>query len=236
MEPSPPDLVLLDAFGTLVAMDPPGPVLHAALVDAGYDIAPQVVDEALRAEIAHYRSRMHIAGDPAGLSTLRAECGGVLADALGPGAPPAPESTELLVASLRFRLHHDALGAMDALEAQGVRLGVVSNWDCALPHHLAALGVADRFVVIAVSATVGAAKPDPAIFHYATDAAGVDPARALHVGDRLAEDYQGARAAGLRAVLLDRAGGAAGRAPAGRAAPGGDVITTLAEVPEIIAR
>ena len=241
MAPSPPDLVLLDAFGTLLAMDPPGPILHAELADAGYDIAPQVVDEALRAEIAHYRSRMHIAGDAAGLRALRAECGAVLADALGPGAPPASEATELLVASLRFRLHHDALGAMDALGAQGVRLGVVSNWDCALPHHLAALGVADRFVVIAVSATVGAAKPDPAIFHYATDAAGVDPARALHVGDRLAEDYQGARAAGLRALLLHRAGrhtgpGTAGQAAAGPGTADVDVITTLAEVPEIIAR
>jgi len=164
MAPSPPDLVLLDAFGTLVAMDPPGPILHAELAAAGYDIDPHVVDEALRAEVAHYRARMHIAGDPAGLRALRAECGAVLAHALGPGAPPAPRATELLVASLRFRLHHDALGAMDALDAQGIRFGVVSNWDCALPDHLAALGVDDRFAVIAVSASVGAAKPDQAIF------------------------------------------------------------------------
>jgi len=231
MVPSPPDLVLLDAFGTLVAMEPPGPVLHAALVDAGYDIDPHVVEKALRVEIAHYRSRLHIAADPPGLRVLRAECGAVLADALGQGAPPAPLATELLVASLRFRLHDDALGAIDAIERQGVRLGVVSNWDCALPDHLEALGVADRFAVIAVSATVGAAKPDPAIFRHATDAAGVDASRALHVGDRLAEDYQGARRAGLRALLLDRTGAAAGPR-----ATGPEVITTLAEVPEIIAR
>ncbi|MBM3634921.1 MAG: HAD-IA family hydrolase [Actinobacteria bacterium] len=231
MAPSPPDLVLLDAFGTLVAMDPPGPILHAELAAAGYDIDPHVVDEALRAEVAHYRARMHIAGDPAGLRALRAECGAVLAHALGPGAPPAPRATELLVASLRFRLHHDALGAMDALDAQGIRFGVVSNWDCALPDHLAALGVDDRFAVIAVSASVGAAKPDPAIFLHATEAAGVEASRALHVGDRLAEDYEGARGAGLRALLLDRTGDAAGRGTTGP-----EVITTLTEIPGIIAR
>ena len=224
MAPSPPDLVLLDAFGTLVAMDPPGPVLRGRLAAEGYAFSARAVEEALDREIAHYRSRMHVARDRAGLDALRAECGQVLADALGPGAPPAPEATRMLVASLRFRLHDDALGAMDALEARGIGLGVVSNWDCALPDHLAALGVADRFAVIAVSAPVGAAKPDPAIFLHATTAAGVHPSRALHVGDRRAEDYDGARAAGLRALLLDRAG----------TERGPDVITTLAAIPEII--
>lgn len=224
MAPSPPDLVLLDAFGTLVAMDPPAPVLRAHLAAAGYAFSARDVDEALAREIAHYRSRMHVARDRAGLDALRAECGEVLADALGPGAPPAPEATRMLVASLRFRLHDDALGAMDALEVRGIRLGVVSNWDCALPDHLAALGVADRFAVIAVSAPVGAAKPDPAIFLHATSAVGVDPSRAMHVGDRRVEDYDGARAAGLQALLLDRAG----------TERGPDVITTLAAIPEII--
>ena len=226
MAPSSPDLVLLDAFGTIVAMDPPAPLLRAELAAAGHSFDEQVVQRALDLEIAHYRARMHIGRDRAGLDALRAECGQVLADALGHGAPPAPEATRMLVASLRFRLHDDAPAAMDALEARGVRLGVVSNWDCALPDHLAALGVAHRFAVIAVSAPVGAAKPDPAIFRHATASAGVDPSRALHVGDRRTEDYDGARAAGLQALLLDRSG----------ATTGPEVIATLADIPAIIGR
>ena len=222
----PPDLVLLDAFGTLIEMEPPAPILARALSDAGYPCDPDTVHAALVEEIAHYRAHMHLGGDAAGLASLRAGCGEVLARALGPGAPAPALATELLVDSLRFRLHHDALPTIDALTARGVRLGVVSNWDCALPDHLARLGVAHRFVVIAASAAVGAAKPDPAIFLHAARVAGVEPSRALHVGDRRVEDYDGARAAGMRALLLDRHGAEAGP----------DVISTLTAVVERITR
>ncbi len=214
-------VVLFDAFGTLVAMEPPAPVLARRLRDEGYPLHEDRVQSALQEEIAHYRARMHVGADPAGLSMLRAECGAVLARALGPGAPDAGTSTRLLVESLRFRLHDDALPALDALSAAGVRLGVVSNWDCALPDHLRALGVADRFEVIAASAAVGAAKPDPMIFRHALRAMGADAAGALHVGDRPAEDLEGARAAGLAALLVDRHGAHAGP----------DVVRSLADVP-----
>ena len=224
MATSPPDLVLLDAFGTLVDMEPPAPILADALADAGYPFDLPVVQAALREEISHYLAHMHLGGDPAGLAALRAGCGAVLARALGPGAPPPAVATDLLVQSLRFRLYHDALPAMDALMGSGVRLGVVSNWDCALPDHLARLGVADRFTVIAASAAVGAPKPDPAIFLHACRIAGVDPSRALHVGDRRVEDYDAARAVGMRALLLDRDG----------LEVGPDVISTLTAVVERI--
>jgi putative hydrolase of the HAD superfamily len=221
-------LVLLDALGTILAMDPPAPGLTRALADAGHAFDDDVVAAALRIEIAHYRSRMHIGADPPGLRALRAECGAVLARALAAGAangapPPDPAlATELLVEALRFRLYDDVLPLIDELEARGIGVGVVSNWDCALPAHLDGLGVADRFRVIVASAAVGHAKPDAAIFRHALVATGVDAADALHVGDRAEEDYAGARSADLRALLLDRSPGA-------RSA--GDVITSLAEVP-----
>ncbi len=220
-----PSLVLFDAFGTLIGVEPPVPALAALLADAGYPHDEDVVAAALSEEILHYRARMHIARDPAGLSALRGECGAVLARALGPGAPDAATTTTMLVESLRFRLQDDALPALEALQAAGIRVGVVSNWDCALPDHLARLGVAGRFDVIAVSAVVGAAKPDPAIFRHALHEAGVEPARAVHVGDRRVEDYDGALGAGLRALLLDRSGTSQGPA----------VITTLAAVPGRVA-
>jgi len=49
-----------------------------------------------------------------------------------------------------------------------------------------------------------AAKPAPKIFHLALEKHAVDPEEALHVGDSLREDVEGAKKAGLHAVLLNR--------------------------------
>jgi putative hydrolase of the HAD superfamily len=97
-------------------------------------------------------------------------------------------------------------GALDALAAHRVVLGVVSNWDSRLPALLGALGLRDRFDTIAVSALEGVEKPDPGIFRIALDRLGVPPERALHVGDHPDLDVRGALEAGIDAALLDRSG------------------------------
>lgn len=201
-----PDAVLLDAFGTLLALEPPAPVLGALLAAEGHRHPPARLEAAMAAEIRHYRAHQMRGHDAAGLAALRRECARVLAGVLGDDVPPLARLTEILVESLRFRLMADAPRALDALASRGVRLGVVSNWDCGLPDVLADLGVRERFGVVAASAVVGAAKPDPAIFRAALAALGVPPARALHCGDSPALDGAGARAAGIPAVIVDRAG------------------------------
>jgi putative hydrolase of the HAD superfamily len=215
------DLVLLDAFGTLIGLEPPVAILSGSLAAAGYPFGEDAVAAALAQEIAHYRARMHTAGDPVGLAALRAECGAVLAGALGPGAPAPALATDLLVDALRFRPYPDAIALLDALDDVGIAVGVVSNWDCALAGHLERLGLASRFRIITASAAVGHAKPDPRIFRHALAEAGVPAERALHVGDSPEADYAGARAAGLHALLIDRAPGARAE---------GDVITDLVSV------
>jgi putative hydrolase of the HAD superfamily len=54
---------------------------------------------------------------------------------------------------------------------------------------------------------VGAAKPEPLIFQTALAAAGCAAAAAVHVGDSVAYDVEGARRAGIRPLLLARGGG-----------------------------
>lgn len=203
---SPVDAVLLDAHGTLLALQPPVPLLRAALARAGHVHDEARVAAALRAEVLHYRTHLGRGRDPASLAALRRECAGVLRDALGGDAPPLDELTPILVGSLRFTLFPDVVPALDALAAAGVALGVVSNWDHALPEVLERLGIAGRFAVVATSAGVGAAKPDPAIFHHALAALGVPAGRALHCGDLPQADCAGAARAGVRAVLIDRDG------------------------------
>jgi putative hydrolase of the HAD superfamily len=201
-----PSAVLLDAYGTLVELEPPVPRLSAALGEAGYACPEPVVAEALRAEILYYRANHDDGRDAASLADLHRRCAGVLGEHLGACAPPPSLLVELLLASLRFALIPDALPALDALRAAGYRLAVASNWDCSLPAELARLGVADRFEAVAASAIVGARKPSPALFHHALERLGVDREATVHCGDHPEYDCLGARQAGLRAVLVDRAG------------------------------
>jgi FMN phosphatase YigB (HAD superfamily) len=56
------------------------------------------------------------------------------------------------------------------------------------------------------SAELGAAKPAPAAFAHALTLAGAPAERAVHVGDRVEEDVQGARGAGITPVLVVRGG------------------------------
>jgi len=106
-----------------------------------------------------------------------------------------------------WRVYPEVPAALDRLAARGLALAVVSNWDERLPRLLAALGFAERFAAIVVSAEVGVEKPHRRIFEIAAERLGVAPDRIVHVGDRRLEDVEGAEAAGLRALWLDRGGG-----------------------------
>ncbi len=82
---------------------------------------------------------------------------------------------------------------------------MVSNWDVSLHERLEETGLAPLVDGAVASAEVGSAKPDGAIFRAALELAGVEAADAWHVGDTPEADVEGARAAGLRPVLIARA-------------------------------
>jgi HAD superfamily hydrolase (TIGR01549 family) len=90
------------------------------------------------------------------------------------------------------------------LRASGYRLLIISNWDHSLPGFCRALGLAEHFDTIVVSAEVGVEKPDRRIFHAACARLDLPVERVLHVGDSVGDDVDGARQAGLPALLLDR--------------------------------
>jgi putative hydrolase of the HAD superfamily len=62
-------------------------------------------------------------------------------------------------------------------------------------------GVGELTEAVLFSSQLGRRKPAPEIYRAALDALGVDPERALFVGDRVREDYDGPRAVGMRAVI-----------------------------------
>ena len=103
-----------------------------------------------------------------------------------------------------WRVYPEVPEVLAALRARGLALAVVSNFDSRLPPLLDALGLGSFFDAVVCSGAVGAAKPDGAIFAHALAALGVEASEALHIGDSRVNDYDGARAAGIEALLVDR--------------------------------
>ena len=86
---------------------------------------------------------------------------------------------------------------------RGIRLAVVSNFDQRLLGLLEALGLAELFETVVVSSAVGAAKPDPLPFQRALEQLQLPAEAVWHIGDS-PEDEAGARATGLRCLLIRR--------------------------------
>jgi putative hydrolase of the HAD superfamily len=100
--------------------------------------------------------------------------------------------------------------ALRRLAERGFKLGIVSNADGTVEEQLLSLGVCQvgagsgaMVAAIVDSFILGTAKPDPAIFHHAAALLGVEPRRAIHVGDSVRYDVQGARAAGVHPIHVD---------------------------------
>jgi len=122
-----------------------------------------------------------------------------------------------------------ARAAVEALAADH-RLGLVTNGPPEMQREkLAAVGLDDAFGVEVFAGFDTRAKPEPAPFHRALEALGVDADRAVHVGNSLTTDVPGAKAAGLDAAWLREDGAAPGDVDPGEAAPD-YVLDTLEEL------
>jgi len=199
--------VLLDALGTLVELQPPGPRLRARLEElSGVDVGLEAAERGFAAEIGHYLIHHMEGGDRAGLERLRDDCVAVMHEALGADGIDRAAVRRAMVDALEFASFPDAAPALRELRSLGMRLVVASNWDCSLPEWLDGAGLWQLVDGAASSAVAGEPKPSPAVFRAALEIAGVDADEAIHVGDSLDNDIEGARAAGIRAVLVDRSG------------------------------
>lgn len=216
---------MFDALGTLVALEPPGPLLRKGLRDrAGVEISSAQADVALAAEITYYRAHLDEGRDRQSLAGLRRRCTEKLREAL-PADAQAIEAGALeaiLLGALRFSAFADARNAIEAVRRLPARALVVSNWDVSLEDVLANLELAPLLDGVVTSALAGARKPSEAIFTRALELAGVASERAVHVGDSLEEDVAGARRAGIEPILLSRSGEA-----------GPPEVTTIASLSEL---
>jgi putative hydrolase of the HAD superfamily len=114
----------------------------------------------------------------------------------------AVEMERAWVHSEHFELYDDALPVLEALRARGLKLGLLSNSSRDLhdfvAHHRLAVDA------VLTSRVHGKSKPHETIFRRMLELLAVAPAEAAMVGDQLEDDIEGARAIGMRAILVDR--------------------------------
>lgn len=212
--------VVFDAVGTLIHPDPPAADAYAA---AGRRFGSRHDAATIRArfraafarEEAADRAAGHRTDDDREVRRWRAIVAAVLDDVADADgcfrelfdhfARPAAWHCDPADAALLTELAH-----------RGLTLGVASNFDRRLHAVFDGLPGLAPVRVRVVSAEVGWRKPAPKFFAAVVRATGCRPGEVLFVGDDFANDYAGATAAGLRAVLLDPHG----RAPAGVARVG----------------
>jgi putative hydrolase of the HAD superfamily len=161
------------------------------MTPAGVDHAAYSASE--EAYNAGVRSRLHVAR---------------LAGAGGAGnlEAAARRLCELESDPAEYLIYEDTLPALQRLKAAGLRIGIVSNHVWRLPEVIDALGLGRYVDCVLTSARVGYRKPHPQIYRAAIEAMVCSPGAVLFVGDSVSHDIEGPRAAGMQAVLIDRAG------------------------------
>jgi putative hydrolase of the HAD superfamily len=91
------------------------------------------------------------------------------------------------------------------LEAQGLKLGVITNGgEASQMAKITNSGLSDLIDCFVISATFGARKPDRSIFEHMAVRLGIDPAQSWFVGDDPRSDIWGAKQCGYRTAWIDR--------------------------------
>jgi putative hydrolase of the HAD superfamily len=218
--------VFFDAVGTLLFPEPSAPVVYAQTARRhGLDLTPAEVRTRFIAAYEREEAADAAAGWVTSEQRERARWYRIVTETLAGVADPRACYQHLFThfaSPLTWKLTPDAAGVLLALGRRGLVLGLGSNYDERLWPVLAGFPELDALKErVLISAAVGVRKPGADFFHKAAHSAGCGVSEVLFVGDDLENDYGGATAAGLSALLLD---------PHGRHAHVPQRITRLSEV------
>jgi putative hydrolase of the HAD superfamily len=211
------DMVVLDVGGSLYNDD----AFAQALLRATRELAGNRFDEKTYWD-AYHRSRQ----DQSDLRSVMAELFGLDRSELHDRARP-------YLKYAAHQLYPDVKPTLRELSRR-YKLGLVANQDENVLEALRRDGLIDYFDVLGLAKAAGAMKPDPRIWQYALHQAGVDPSRAVHIGNRLDSDVRPAKGLGMRTIWLLR--GEAPSTPSVEQLGEPDaVVTSLADAPAVIA-
>lgn len=201
------DAVLFDAGNTLIYMPkPPEEILRDLCAELGHHVGAEEARQAYaRSERFYTRHRMEISDEGEFWLRFHGEALLELGIEDSTGEKAAYLSHGFGRAGV-WQAYPEAAEVCRHLRTLGIRLAVVSNGPASVANLISQAGLMPFFETIVASQTLGVEKPDPRIFLEALARLGVDPGRALFVGDLYEVDVRGALGAGLHAVLVDRNG------------------------------
>jgi len=198
--------VLFDVDFTLSRPGPElGPEAYRSVgAEHGLTLDPTRYEEARLAAIAHLEAHPELEHDEEIWIAFTEDIIRGMGGGAGPSRACAVDMVRRWEVHEHFDLYDDALPVLADLRRRGLKLGLISNGQRDLvefAHHH------DLGVDVAVgSRSHGRTKPHASIFQAALAALEVDAEEAVMVGDSYADDIEGARALGIRAILIDRDG------------------------------
>jgi putative hydrolase of the HAD superfamily len=231
-------VVFCDAVGTLIeTRNSVGEIYSRVASEFGFEAESRILQQNFARSFQSQPPLTFSTGTPeAALAELEKDWWRNLVRAVFDGLGPFPRFDEFFDEIFErfrgrefWRVYDDVTPALADLKRRGLKLGVISNFDSRLYDVLMACGLDHFFDSVHISTRVGAAKPNAAIFQAALSYHAVEAQRAWHIGDSLREDVEGAMAAGVNAVLLDRDNRFAEYAPAAR-------ITSLEQIGDLLGR
>jgi len=198
----PPSAVVLDLFGTLVVA-PTGAerTTAAAQFAEALGVAPAVAESALTGSwLARHTGQLSSTTEVASYLVARCDAGPLRVSAL--------EAILARLANARLQADVTLLCALAELRQGGTRLAVLSDASPDIAEAWARSNLAPHFDAAVFSCVAGAVKPAPQLYRTVLEQLGVAPQQALYCGDGGGDELAGAERAGIRAVRVERRGGA----------------------------
>jgi putative hydrolase of the HAD superfamily len=202
--------VVFDAVGTVIHPEPPAPVLYAEVGRRfGSKRTPEEIKLRFVAAFGHEETIDYAEGlrtnEAREVERWRRIVRHVFDD-LADADACFEELFEHFSRPEAWRCDADVTETAEALAQQGYALGLASNYDHRLRSVVAGFRVLSGLQHVIISSEVGWRKPAPPFFVALCQAFRLPAEQILYVGDDPANDYEGARTAGLQAVLFDPKG------------------------------
>lgn len=206
-----PEVLFFDLGDTLMRPRPSwAAVYRQGLLAGGIEIAEQDIEQAMRKEADSGKSwELEEPFEPTEAGAWQRIAAFDAAILARLGHTDLPESVfraieDAFALPSAWFVYPDVVPALDAMQAAGVRLCVISNFVWNAPDLLHDVGLASHFDELVISSRVGFQKPMEGIFRIALERMAVEPNKAMHIGDSYRADVVGARRVGIEAVLMDR--------------------------------